>query len=92
MKIKTIKKDDEPISMKQAQAFIGGYVTVVKLIDGKKMIVMEDALIKTPRPPINIEASKILNKSGTYAFMKDVLGNAIIVNKDVNKGWYIWDN
>ncbi len=89
MKTKTIKKDDEPISIKQAQAFIGGYVTVVKLVDGKKMIVMEDALIKTPRPPINVEASKILNKSGTYALIQDVLGNAIVIEKDVKKGWYV---
>ena len=89
MKIKTIKKDDEPISIKQAQEFIGGYVTVVKLVDGKKMIVMEDALIKTPRPPINVEASKILNKSGTYALIQDVLGNAIVIEKDVKKGWYV---
>tara|TARA_Y100001938_G_C7897926_1_gene333138 strand:+ start:74 stop:346 length:273 start_codon:yes stop_codon:yes gene_type:complete len=89
MKIKTIKKDDEPISIKQAQEFIGGYVTVVKLVDGKKMIVMEDALLKAPRPPINIEASKILNKSGTYALIQDVLGNAIVIEKDVKKGWYV---
>ena len=89
MKIKTIKKDDEPISIKQAQKFIGGYVTVVKLVDGKKMIVMEDALLKAPRPPINIEASKILNKSGTYALIQDVLGNAIVIEKDVKKGWYV---
>jgi len=92
MKIKTIKKDDEPISIKQAQEFIGGYVTVVKLVDGKKMIVMEDALLKAPRPPINIEASKILNKSGTYALIQDVLGNAIVIEKDVKKGWYVWNN
>ncbi len=89
MKIKTIKKDDEPISIKQAQEFIGGYVTVVKLVDGKKMIVMEDALLKAPRPPINVEASKILNKSGTYALIQDVLGNAIVIEKDVKKGWYV---
>ena len=89
MKIKTIKKDDEPISIKQAQEFIGGYVTVVKLVDGKKMIVMEDALLKAPRPPVNIEASKILNKSGTYALIQDVLGNAIVIEKDVKKGWYV---
>ena len=89
MKIKTIKKDDEPISIKQAQEFIGGYGTVVKLVDGKKMIVMEDALLKAPRPPINIEASKILNKSGTYALIQDVLGNAIVIEKDVKKGWYV---
>ncbi len=89
MKTKTIKKDDEPISIKQAQEFIGGYVTVVKLVDGKKMIVMEDALLKAPRPPINVEASKILNKSGTYALIQDVLGNAIVIEKDVKKGWYV---
>ena len=89
MKIKTIKKDDEQISIKQAQEFIVGYVTVVKLVDGKKMIVMEDALLKAPRPPINVEASKILNKSGTYALIQDVLGNAIVIEKDVKKGWYV---
>lgn len=84
--VKYIDKNSPTLTLEEAQKFIGGHVQLVKLIDGRKILVDEDAKFKTPRPSINKEATDIVNKSGTYVWMIDVLGKAIVIEKGVRKG------
>ncbi len=65
-------------TLKEAQEIVGGYIEVIRCnsIPVKKMVVDEDARIKTPQKPINIEASKICNQGIS------ILGDVIIL-----EGW-----
>ena len=83
-KVKYITNADPRLTLEDAQNFIGGYVERVKLIDGRRMLVDEDGKLK--KLPINKEATDILNKSGTYPFMYNVLGNVIVIESNVRKG------
>ena len=75
------------LTLEEAQKFVGGYVQLIKLANGQKMLFDEEARIKTPRPKVNIEASKILQDNNSAPTLK-VLGNAIIIEKNVkNGGW-----
>ena len=84
--VKYITKQSPTLSLEDAQEWCGGYVEMVKLKDGRRILVDEDAKFKTPRPPINKEATDIINKSGIYIFKIDVLGKAIVLEKGVRKG------
>jgi phosphosulfolactate synthase (CoM biosynthesis protein A) len=84
--VKYITKQSPTLMIEDAQEWCGGYVQMIKLKDGRKILVDEDARIKTPRPPINKEASDVVNKSGTFTLMIDVLGKAIVLEKGVRKG------
>ena len=84
--VKFITKQSPTLTLKEAQEWCGGYVEMIKLKDGRRILVDEDAKFKTPRPPINEDASGIVNRSGTYVWMIDVLGKAIVLEKGVRKG------
>ena len=84
--VKYITKQSPTLTLKEAQEWCGGHVQLVKLIDGRKILVDEDAKFKTPRPSINKEATDIVNKSGTYVWMISVFGKAFLIEKGVRKG------
>ena len=84
--IKTITNNDPTLTLEEAQKFVGGYVQLIKLSNGQRMLVDEEARIKTPRPKVNKEASKILQNNHWVETVK-VLGNAIIIEKNVKGGW-----
>ena len=87
--IKIISNETQLNNLKyeEAKKFVGGDIQLIKLPNGQRMLVDEEAKVKTPRPTINKEASDILNKSGKYPLMYDVFGNAIIIDKNVKGGW-----
>ena len=84
--VKYITKQSPTLTLKEAQEWCGGYVEMVKLNNGRRILVDEDAKFKTPRPQINKEASDVVNKSGTFTLMIDLLGKAIVLEKGVRKG------
>ena len=83
-KVKYITNADPVLTLKDAQKFIGGYVERVKLVDGRRMLVDEDAQLKKSK--INKEATDIFNKSGTSPFMYNIFGNVIVIESNVRKG------
>tara|TARA_R110000744_G_scaffold124693_1_gene230335 strand:- start:220 stop:519 length:300 start_codon:yes stop_codon:yes gene_type:complete len=84
--VKYVTKQSAPLMLEDAQQWCGGYVQMIRLKDGRRILVDEDAKMKTPRPQINKEASDVVNKSGTFTLMIDVLGKAIVLEKGVRKG------
>ena len=83
-KVKYVTNADPVLTLKDAQKFIGGYVERVKLVDGRRMLVDEDAQLKKSK--INKEATDIFNKSGTSPFMYNIFGNVIVIESNVRKG------
>lgn len=59
----------DPISLSKAKALVGGYITLIPLLDEKQMLVDDDGIRK--KLPINKEASAIADTT--------ILGNAIIL-------------
>ena len=95
MKTKTAKLkiiDDvklEP-TLKEAQAFVGGYVEGVAFPNGDYLIVNEEG--KLQNLPFNEEASKLWKDTfdnDNYITGRDdfVVGNAILIKKDAQKIW-----
>jgi len=83
-KVKYVTNADPVLTLEDAQKFIGGYVERVKLVDGRRMLVDEDAQLKKSK--INNVATDIFNKSGTSPFMYNIFGNVIVIESNVRKG------
>ena len=54
--VKYITKQSPTLSLEDAQEWCGGYVQMVKLKDGRKILVDEEGKLK--RKPINEQATK----------------------------------
>ena len=80
---------DEP-SLKEAQAFVGGYVEGISFPNGDYLIINEEG--KIIGLPLNEQASKLWKDTfdnDNYMTGRDdfVVGNAILIKKDALKQW-----
>ena len=66
--VKYITKQSAPLMLEDAQQWCGGYVQMIRLKDGRRILVDEDAKMKTPRPQINKEASDVVDLDRYQSF------------------------
>lgn len=64
--------EGERVSLAEAQDLVGGYVTVMRMRDGRQMLVDEDGLLK--RLPHNEVASALMGFG--------IVGNVMILKED----------
>ena len=77
-------------TLKEAQAFVGGYVEGISMPNGDYLIVNEEGKLKNL--PFNEEASKLWKDTfdnDNYMTGRDdfVVGNAILIKKSALKQW-----
>jgi hypothetical protein len=77
-------------TLKEAQAFVGGYVEGISMPNGDYLIVNEEGKLKNL--PFNEEASKLWKDTfdnDNYMTGRDdfVVGNAILIKKTALKQW-----
>ena len=78
------EEDARPINgktftLKELQDAVGGYIEVIRLKDGRLMIVNEEGLLQGL--PVNIEATKILRRD--HSTTQYIVGNAIVCDADM---------
>ena len=79
MKNTTITFSDVHMPLEKLQEIVGGYIGIVKLSDGRTMIVDEEGLLKDK--PINKPATKLAQPSihpNDY-----IVGNVVVLDKGV---------
>ena len=77
-------------TLKEAQAFVGGYVEGISMPNGDYLIIHEEGKLKNL--PFNEEASKLWKDTfdnDNYMTGRDdfVVGNAILIKKTALKEW-----
>jgi hypothetical protein len=70
IKLTTTFITDKSPSLEEAQLAVGGYVELVRLKDGRQVLVNEEGLLQ--RLPINEEASLLCNRT--------IVGNALVLS------------
>ena len=89
-KLKIIDNVSLEPTLKEAQAYVGGYVEGIHFPNGDYLIVNEEG--KLQNLPFNEEASKLWKDTfdnDNYITGRDdfVVGNAILIKKDAQKIW-----
>ena len=75
----TITFSDVHMSLEKLQEIVGGYIRIVKLSDGRTMIVDEEGLLKNK--PLNKPATELAQPSihsNDY-----IVGNVVVLDKGV---------
>lgn len=72
-------KNGKVFALTEMQEIIGGYVEVIRLKDGRLMIVNEEGLLQGL--PVNIEATNILRRD--HSTTQYIVGNAIVCDSDM---------
>ncbi len=76
METKVHRLDHKP-SLEEAQQLVGGYVEMVRLPDGKQMLVNEDG--RSMDLPLNKEATEMLNPNRPGI---DIVGDVVVLEGD----------
>ena len=74
-----ISKVRNKLSLEEMQKLVGGYIEIVRLNDGRIIIVNEDGL--SLNLPVNIEATNILRRD--HSTTQYIAGNAIVCDADM---------
>lgn len=78
-----IVKDKNLIpNLKEAQAFVNGWVQSLKLPNGDVMLFNEEGAIR--EFPVNPEASQYIENLYTHGYPVIIFGNAILLPKSLN--------
>ena len=74
-----ISKVRNKLSLEEMQKLVGGYIEIVRLNDGRIIIVNEEGLLQGL--PVNIEATNILRRD--HSTTQYIVGNAIVCDADM---------
>lgn len=72
-------KNGTAFELEEMQKIVGGYIEVIRLKDGRLMIVNEEGLLHGL--PVNIEATNILRRD--HSTTQYIVGNAIVCDADM---------
>ena len=72
-------KNGTTFELEEMQKIVGGYIEIVRLNDGRVIIVNEDGL--SLNLPVNIEATNILRRD--HSTTEYIVGNAIVCDADM---------
>ena len=72
-------KNGRTFILEEMQKIVGGYIEVIRLKDGRLMIVNEEGLLQGL--PVNIEATNILRRD--HSTTQYIVGNAIVCDADM---------
>lgn len=72
-------KNGRTFELEEMQKIVGGYIEIVRLNDGRIIIVNEEGL--NLNLPVNIEATNILRRD--YSTTQYIVGNAIVCDADM---------
>lgn len=75
----TQPKNGTTFELEEMQEIVGGYIEVIRLKDGRLMIVNEEGLLQGL--PVNIEATNILRRD--HSTTQYIVGNAIVCDSDM---------
>ena len=72
-------KNGKTFALTEMQEIVGGYIEVIRLNDGRLIIVNEEGLLQGL--PVNIEATNILRRD--HSTTQYIVGNAIVCDSDM---------
>ena len=75
----TQPKNGTTFELEEMQEIVGGYIEVIRLNDGRIIIVNEEGLLQGL--PVNIEATNILRRD--HSTTQYIVGNAIVCDSDM---------
>ena len=77
--IDVVPKNGKILSLREMQLLVGGYIEIIRLNDGRLIIVNEEGLLHGL--PVNIEATNILRRD--HSTTQYIVGNAIVCDGDM---------
>lgn len=72
-------KNGSTFELEELQEVVGGYIEIIRLNDGRIIIVNEEGLLQGL--PVNIEATNILRRD--HSTTQYIVGNAIVCDADM---------
>lgn len=77
--IDVVPKNGKILSLREMQLLVGGYIEIIRLNDGRLIIVNEEGLLHGLL--VNIEATNILRRD--HSTTQYIVGNAIVCDADI---------